>query len=296
MPLVMGGGFVGILNLHPSEGSRPITLGQLKTFRVFATAAASVVKVSSLLQALQTSNVALEERVAGRTAQLERANQDLEAFSYSVSHDLRAPLRTIDGFTRLVLEDFAASIPDTAKRSLDSVCRATQRMNELIDALLELSQVTRKPLSSERVDMRTLALEVIEELAGEHKTRDVEVVVGALPACNGDRALLHQVFFNLLANAFKFTRQRARTKIEVDSANAGREVTYYVRDNGSGFDSARASRLFDPFQRLHAASDFEGSGIGLSIVQRIVTRHGGRVWAEAKVDQGATFCFSLPRA
>jgi PAS domain S-box-containing protein len=246
-------------------------------------------------------NVALEERVAQRTAELEAANRDLEAanrdleaFSYSVSHDLRAPLRTINGFSQALLEDFGAALPEDAQRYLTTIRTGGLRMGQLIDDLLAFSRLGRKPLKQRNVDVVALVRDCLEELGLPLRSEATEVVLGELPPCIGDPSLLRQVFLNLLSNAFKYARHRRPARIEIGSSvdSTGR-VVYFVRDNGTGFDMTYAHRLFKVFQRLHREEDFDGTGVGLAIVKRIVLRHGGKVWAEAAPDQGATFSFTL---
>jgi two-component system sensor histidine kinase/response regulator len=243
---------------------------------------------------LRLENAALEKRIRERTAELEVANGELEAFSYSISHDLRAPLRHIDGFATLLVEKYAAEIPADAKRLLDVVSGETRRMGLLIDDLLRFSRLGREPLLKQSLNTSELFREVLNELEREHAGRTVETRFGELPNCQGDRALLRQVVVNLLSNAFKFTKQREKAVIEIGGRFQEQERIYFVRDNGAGFDMQYAKRLFGVFQRLHSGDKFEGTGVGLSIVQRIIVRHGGRVWAEAVVDQGATFYFTLP--
>jgi signal transduction histidine kinase len=240
-------------------------------------------------------NEQLEERVTERTAELEAANQELEAFSYSVSHDLRAPLRAMDGFSRIVLEDYAASLPNEAQRYLSLLRQSAQDMGQLVDDLLAFSRLGRQPLSKRRVAVGPLIQESLRTLENEQKGRRIELKVQDLPDCIADPVLLRQVFINLLSNSLKFTRRRDPARIEIGTLRSERkgEVTYFVRDNGAGFDMQYADKLFGVFQRLHRAEDYEGTGVGLAIVQRIVQRHGGRVWAEAEVDNGATFFVTL---
>lgn len=236
---------------------------------------------------VRRSHAESEDRVRERTAELEAANKELEAFSYSVSHDLRAPLRAIDGFSRIVVRDYAAALPAEARDYLADVRRNAQRMGRLVDDLLAFSRLGRKPLRAEEVDMTALVRQCLAE-AGPPPGADVRVA--DLPAGRADPALLKQVWLNLLANAFKYAGKRETVVVEV-GARAG--PTYYVRDNGVGFDMRYAPKLFGVFQRLHKAEDYEGTGIGLALVQRIVHRHGGRIWAEAEPDRGATFFFTL---
>jgi light-regulated signal transduction histidine kinase (bacteriophytochrome) len=237
----------------------------------------------------------LEEEVAARTEQLQAANKELEAFAYSVSHDLRVPLRAIDGFSRIVIDDYRDKLDDEGKRLLGVVRDNVQRMAQLIDDILALSRTGRAEMAVTPVDMAALAQAVVDELKPAMEGRAITVTIGDLPAVEGDRNLLRQVFINLLANAIKFTRPRTHAVIEIGGHTEGAEHVYYVRDNGVGFDMQFAQKLFGAFQRLHGVDEFEGTGIGLAIVKRIVTRHGGRVWADAVVDQGATFQFSLPQ-
>ena len=236
----------------------------------------------------------LEIRVAKRTAQLEAANQELEAFSYTVSHDLRAPLRAIDGFSSILLDDYADKLDDDGKRLLKVVRDNTTRMGQLIDDILRFSRTSRLEINYSEIDMAGLAHAVVAELQPAIDGSKLQVEVDAIPPATGDRAMLHQVFVNLLSNAIKFSSFRETASIRVGGFVEGEQNIYYVRDNGVGFDMQYADKLFGVFQRLHAANEFEGTGIGLAIVKRIVTRHGGRVWAEGKINEGATIYFSIP--
>jgi PAS domain S-box-containing protein len=238
-------------------------------------------------------NADLENRVAQRTADLEAANKELEAFSYSVSHDLRAPLRAVDGFSQALLEDYGAQLPEGGQRYLRTIRRGAQTMGMLIDDLLAFSRLSRAPLQTREVNVQQMAADILDELAGQIEGRQVEVRLNELPPCKGDPALLKQVWINLLSNAFKYTRQRESAVVEIGFDPHLSGGSYYVRDNGAGFDMRYVDKLFGVFQRLHRAEDFEGTGVGLAIVQRIVQRHGGRVWADAAVDRGATFHFTL---
>ena len=238
-------------------------------------------------------NAELEQRVVERTAQFEAANKELEAFSYSVSHDLRAPLRAINGFAEIVLEDFGPQLPEEGRRYLERIRNGGQRMGELIDNLLAFAQLSRQSLHRQSVDTVKLVQNVLDELKPQREGRQVELRIGNLPTCHGDRALLKQVWVNLLSNAIKYTRKRAAAVVEIGGARENGGTVYFVRDNGAGFDMQYVHKLFGVFQRLHRADDFEGTGVGLAIVQRIVHRHGGRVWAEAEVNRGATFHFTI---
>jgi two-component system cell cycle sensor histidine kinase/response regulator CckA len=240
-------------------------------------------------------NEELEQRVQNRTAQLEAANQELESFSYSVSHDLRGPLRAIDGFSRILLKDHADHLDAEGQRLLDIIRANTRDMGQLIDDLLAFSRLGRREMQVADLDMETLVQNVVRELQDTFGDRTVQWDLKPLPASRADRALIRQVWVNLLGNALKFRRPRESAVIEVGCRNAADEEVYYVKDNGVGFDMKYASKLFGVFQRLHRFEEFEGTGVGLALVQRIVQRHGGRVWAEGQVNGGATFYFSLPR-
>lgn len=247
-------------------------------------------------QQIQQLNADLEKRVLARTAELEAANRELEAFSYSVSHDLRAPLRAVDGFSQAVLEDFGPQLPAAGLRQLKVIRESAQRMGNLIDDLLAFSRLSRQQLEKQPVDMTRLVRSVLEDFATECGERRIEISVGDLPACEGDPHLLRQVLINLVSNALKYSRKRAHARITIGCQTAERPPVYYVRDNGSGFDMRYAGKLFGVFQRLHRAEDYEGTGVGLAIVQRIIHRHGGRIWADSAVDSGATFFFTLEGA
>ena len=240
-------------------------------------------------------NEELEQRVQSRTAQLEAANQELESFSYSVSHDLRGPLRAIDGFSRILLKDHADRLDAEGQRLLDIIRANTRDMGQLIDDLLAFSRLGRREMQAADLDMGALVQNVVRELQDTLGDRTVQWDLKPLPGSRADRALIRQVWVNLLGNALKFTRPRESAVIEVGCRSAADEEVYYVKDNGVGFDMQYAPKLFGVFQRLHRYEEFEGTGVGLALVQRIVQRHGGRVWAEGQVNGGATFYFSLPR-
>jgi PAS domain S-box-containing protein len=237
----------------------------------------------------------LENRVAERTAQLEAANKELEAFSYSVSHDLRAPLRAIDGFSKILQEENLAKADEDTVHLLDGIQKNAKRMAQLIDDLLQFSRITRSSIVSAEVNLEELFRTVYEEQKAIQPARQVEITVHKLPVVKGDNAMLRQVVENLISNALKYSRGRDVSKIEVGAREEKDDYVIYVKDNGVGFDMRYADKLFQVFQRLHSDKEFEGTGVGLAIVQRIVTRHGGRIWAEAESGKGATFFFTLPK-
>jgi PAS domain S-box-containing protein len=238
-------------------------------------------------------NSELEQRVIERTEQLEAANKELEAFSYSVSHDLRAPLRAVDGFSQAVLEDYGPQLPEACRQDLQTIRNGAQKMGQLIDDLLTFSRLSRLPLSKSDVDTGKLVRSVLGELNYKQKGRQIDVRIAELAPCQADPALLKQVWVNLLSNALKYTGKREAAVIEIGCTREKGQNVYFVRDNGTGFDMQYAHKLFGVFQRLHRAEDFEGTGVGLAIVQRVIHRHGGRVWAESTVNCGATFYFTL---
>jgi len=234
------------------------------------------------------------ELAQAKTVELSALNKELEAFSYSVSHDLRAPLRAVVGYARMLEEDHAPRLDEEGKRLLDVVSGEAGRMGELIDDLLDFSRLGRKPLQVQPLDMTALARDVAARLTANHATVPVTVAIGELPATQGDRALLHQVWANLIGNSVKYSSVRESPRISISGVTEGGEQVYRVEDNGVGFDMNYADKLFGVFQRLHSQEEFPGTGVGLAIVQRVINRHGGRVWAEGRVGEGATFYFSLP--
>ena len=238
-------------------------------------------------------NADLEKRVKERTAQLESANRELEAFSYSVSHDLRTPLRAIDGFSQVVVDRFGPLLPDEGRRYLQTIREGAQKMGALIDDLLSFARLNRQAITKRPFDAAKLVQGVLEELGSPWPDRQVAIRVGELRECAGDQALLKQVWVNLLSNALKYTRKRSPAQIEIGCLKIEGIETFFVRDNGTGFDMRYAGKLFGVFQRFHRAEDYEGTGVGLAIVQRIVHRHGGRIWAESTLGKGSTFFFTL---
>jgi signal transduction histidine kinase len=284
-------------------------------FAVWATIVASFFTVrrrteANLRQARETLQVEVEQRrrredeirklnqeLSKRAAELEATNKELESFTYSVSHDLRAPLRHMVGFSELLQRQASSLLDDKSQRFLRTILDSAKRMGNLIDDLLAFSRVGRAETIKAEVDLDQLVKEVVAEIRQDTKNRDIAWKIGALPVCNGDRSMLRLVVVNLVSNAVKFTRMRRPAEIEIGCVDLNKkEVEVFVRDNGAGFDMQYVDKLFGVFQRLHLAEEFEGTGIGLASVQRIIHRHGGKVWGEGAVDQGATFYFSLPKA
>jgi light-regulated signal transduction histidine kinase (bacteriophytochrome) len=240
-------------------------------------------------------NQELEQRVADRTAQLQAANSELEAFAYSVSHDLRAPLRHIDGFMQLLQKKVGDNLDEESQHYMGAISEAAQKMGRLIDELLSFSRMGRQSISFQQVDLRELVRGIMQELEPDAAGRSIDWHIGDLPIVRGDAAMLRIVLTNMISNAFKFTQHKQQACIEIGSLPGhSSEAVVFVRDNGAGFDMAYADRLFGVFQRLHHTDEFEGTGIGLANVRRIIARHGGRTWAQGEPDQGAAFYFSLP--
>jgi light-regulated signal transduction histidine kinase (bacteriophytochrome) len=236
------------------------------------------------------------EEIRRVNADLSASIKELEAFTYSVSHDLRAPLRHISGFSKILTEEFSANLPPDAHHHLERIEEGTRRMGLLVDDLLNLARVGRRDLSPQVAGLKSIVDEAIADLKPDSRGREIEWKVGALPYVECDPGLMKQVFLNLLSNALKFTRPRAKAVIEVGQEEKNGVPVLYVRDNGVGFSMKYVDKLFGVFQRLHRAEDFEGTGVGLATVQRIIQKHGGRIWAEAELDKGATFYFTLGNA
>jgi PAS domain S-box-containing protein len=243
---------------------------------------------------IQALNLELEQRVAQRTAQLESANKEMESFSYSISHDLRAPLRGINGFAQILLEDYASKLDDEGKKHCSRIMDSAIKMGQLIDNLLAFSRLSLADIDKSHLDMKKLIYSVFSEIADAKSQEHISLNVDELSDTYADSALIKQVWVNLLSNAVKYSSKREKGIITVSSGKENGMCIYCVKDNGVGFDMNNADKLFGVFQRLHSAKNFEGTGIGLAIVKRIVQRHGGEVWAESEVDKGATFYFSLP--
>ena len=239
-------------------------------------------------------NIGLEQKIIERTAQLEAANRDMESFSYSVSHDLRAPLRAINGFTQILMEDYEQELNPDAKDLLQEIISNSDKMGKLIDNLLEFSRIGNQSVSLVKVNVRELVDTIIKDLKAQDSDRKVKVTINHLEDVNADKNMIKQAFINLLSNAFKYSSKRKDAHIEVGSYQQNGHSVYFVKDNGAGFDMEYYDKLYGVFQRLHSTNEFEGTGVGLAIIQRIVTKHNGKVWAEGKVNQGASFYISLP--
>lgn len=265
-----------------------------KTVRVYGTFQ-DITEQKKTRDHIKQLNEELEERVVERTAQLEYANKELESFSYSVSHDLRAPLRSINGYANALIEDYAPKLDDDGKRMLGIVINSARRMGQLIDDLLAFSRLGRQTLSKIEINMDDFVKQIMDELIGEENGRDIVYEIKPMGKVLADTAMIRQVWINLLSNALKYSQKKEKSIIEVGIlSNNGEQKTFYVQDNGAGFDMAYRNKLFGVFQRLHKVSEFEGTGVGLALTKRIIDKHGGQIWAEAKLDKGATFYFSLP--
>jgi GAF domain-containing protein len=293
VPLSLGGRVIGVINL---ESARPAAYSEADE-RLLVTIAGQLATAIERLRVeaeLRRLNAELEGRVQERTAALQAANAELEAFTYSVSHDLRAPLRALDGFSHVLLENYGGGLDADGRHYLERVRQAGERMTQLIDDLLRLSRITRAELRREPVNLAALARAVTAELHSAHPGRQVEVAIADGLTASGDARLLRVALENIFSNAWKFTRQRAQARVEMGVLPGDDTPIYFVRDNGAGFNMAYADKLFGAFQRLHSAEEFPGTGVGLAITQRIIVRHGGRVWAESAVDRGTTLFFTLP--
>jgi signal transduction histidine kinase len=245
-------------------------------------------------RSLKESNADLEKRVAQRTVELEASNKELESFSYSVSHDLKAPLRAINGFTEILVKKYAANIDDKGKEIASIIVANAKKMGQLIEDLLEFSRIGRKELKMGDVSMNEIVRQVIDETKNSNKDRHIELDIEKLPDVHGDRNLLTQVWTNLISNAFKYTGHKGDARIKIGFFIKDDEYVFYIKDNGAGFDMKYQDKLFKVFQRLHGSDEFEGTGVGLANVNRIISKHKGRVWAEGQVGEGAIFYFSLP--
>jgi two-component system sensor histidine kinase/response regulator len=226
--------------------------------------------------------------------QLETTNKEIESFSYSISHDLRAPLRAINGYSRIIGEDYSEGLDEEGKRLLTNIQSNVRNMGALIDDLLAFSRLGRKEVQKTKIDNAVMVNSIVNEI-NSHNNSFVDIKISDLPVSYADHALLRQVWINLISNAIKYSGKKEHPVVEIGSTEAENEITYYVKDNGAGFNMQYVNKLFGVFQRLHSPNEFEGTGIGLAIVQRIISKHGGRVWAEGIVDEGATFYFTLPK-
>jgi light-regulated signal transduction histidine kinase (bacteriophytochrome) len=255
--------------------------------------AESILHLVAIRSAAELERRDAEEEIKRRADQLEAANKDLESFSYSVSHDLRAPLRAIDGYSRMILKKQGDQFDEDTKNKFNVIRGNVLMMSQLIEDLLAFSRLGKGQLSTVKIDMISLVVDVCNELQGHNPDRRIDFKIVTVPVGMGDRSLIKQVFVNILSNAIKFTRSRETAIIEVGGYEKGNEIVYYVRDNGIGFDMKYNEKMFGVFQRLHSDAEYEGTGIGLALVQRIIHRHGGRVWAEGEVGIGSTFYFTL---
>lgn len=281
--------------LHQEYGSGTKFLSALNGMNSFMDIAMSIIGEAYLLekkQIIQRINKQLEQKVIERTEQLEAANKELEAFTYSVSHDLRAPLRAINGYALMLHEDYETKLDDEGKRLIDTIRHNTIKMGTLIDDLLALSKLGRKELQNTKIQMNELVNNVLSDIAILFTNR-AEVQIGKLHDVKADYSLLYQVMFNLISNAIKYSSKETKPVIEIFSEEKNGDIIFSVKDNGVGFDMRYYDKLFGVFQRLHRQNEFEGVGVGLAIVQRIIAKHGGKVWAEGKVNEGAQFNFSL---
>ena len=274
-----------------------ISARDLPYFFIFVIWAAIVASFSAVRRRIEGNLLQARQQLARRADDLEAANKELEAFSYSVSHDLRAPLRHIAGYAELLQKHASSSLDDKSNRYIRIVLESSKRMGNLIDDLLGFSRIGRAETKKTTVDLAQLVREAVAELGQDTAGREIAWKIGPLPLCYGDRSMLRLVLVNLVSNAVKFTRMRSRAEIEIGSTVAkDDQIEVFVRDNGAGFEMQHANKLFGVFQRLHRPEEFEGTGIGLATVQRIIHRHGGKVRAEGAVDRGATFYFTIPRA
>ncbi len=301
VPLFVSDDPVGVLGTYTFHQKRDFTEADIEHLTTVAGTAAIALRNETLFATVQAqqqelSNWAaeLERRVEARTCELQQAVSDLEAFTYSVSHDLRSPIRTMAGYATLVLEEHGPELTPDATKFVKAIRSGALRLGQLVDDLLEFSRAGRRPLSRWTVDPRPLIEACLHDARAEMSGRSVDIVIGPLPNCYADASLLRQVFHNIISNALKYTRPCRETRIEIGGQIEDGRTVYYVRDNGVGFDMAHADRLFGVFQRLHSDERFEGTGVGLALVHRIVTRHGGSVWATSEPGHGATFYVALP--
>jgi light-regulated signal transduction histidine kinase (bacteriophytochrome) len=293
--IASNGETIGVLVLLGEEALQ-VGAASASIIDIFANRISVELERKAALEKIGELNTSLERRVAQRTAALSQSNDELEAFSYSVSHDLRAPLTAIQGFAALLLRHYTSVLDNSGQHYLQRIVEGSRRMGELIDGLLTLAHITRQPLQRRDVDLAALSSDSLRQLREGDPLRKVHFECTHSLNVTGDPRLLQALVHNLMDNAWKYTSRTSAARIEVGSLRIGNDVAYFVRDNGVGFDGAQSDRLFQPFRRLHDPKQFRGTGIGLATVARIVRRHGGRIWAEGRPDQGATFYFTLPEA
>jgi signal transduction histidine kinase len=296
VPMIAGGDLIGAISFGGEAG--PFPEEQKNIAQEVATQLAIAVNQARLYERVKHQAEDLEVRVRERTAELLAANKELDAFSYSVSHDLRSPLRAIDGYARMLEEDYGKALDAEGVRLLGVVRANSHRMGQLIDELLAFSRLGREPLRTRPVQLNELVKQIVDEIGADHNGRTIDFIIGNLGIADADPGLLKQALVNLLSNAIKFTRDNHPSIIEIgctSKTDLGEATTYYVKDNGAGFDMKYYDKLFGVFQRLHSNAEYPGTGVGLAIVQRVIHRHGGRVWADAKPGEGATFYFTLKR-
>jgi light-regulated signal transduction histidine kinase (bacteriophytochrome) len=296
IPLHFQGNVIGALTLYSHE-PKAFDSQQVALLEALAADLSYALEANSQDQARRSAEesiLKLNQDLTRQAKQLQMVNKELESFSYSVSHDLRAPLRAISGFSNILRTEYGPGLNPEMQHYLEIIDTSAQKMGVLIEDLLKFSRLSRQELAVRPVDMNALIREVVSELAPEMQNRQVELRIDELPACQADPALLKQVLINLLSNALKYSRRRPQAIIQVGSQELNGDRVFFIKDNGVGFNMRYAEKIFVVFQRLHSTDEYEGTGIGLAIVQRIIQRHGGRVWAEAEVDKGATFYFTLP--
>lgn len=296
VPLLNKGAIIGGLSGMGKVDGGSFSRRDLELLTVFANQVSIAIENASLFDEIGHLVDSLEERVEARTLDLITTNLELEAFSYSVSHDLRAPLRSIDGFSQALLEDYGASLDATASNYLKRICSNAQHMSQLIDALLKLSRLSRDEIVTEQINLSSLAEEIAARLQETEPERQVDFVIQPGLTAFADEKMMRVALENLLSNAWKYSSKQEHARIEFGvTENPDFGTCYFIRDNGAGFDMHLADKLFRPFKRLHANHDFTGDGIGLASVQRVIQRHGGKIWAEAKVNEGACFSFTLSK-
>lgn len=293
VPLISRDQIYGVLTLVLSDSGRLFDEGDLEFAKELARRATLAIENTKLYKKMQDSNAELELRVNKRTIELENINKELEAFSYSVSHDLRAPLRSIDGFSNKILKDYSHLFDDQGKDYFNRVMNSSRHMGNLIDDLIKLARISRIDMNMEEIDLSAIARSIVSELKESNPERRANISIQDDLIINGDRNLIHIALQNLLGNAWKYSKNKPETEIEFSTIQNEGQIIYFIRDNGAGFNMRYIDKLFGAFQRLHSLSEFEGTGIGLATVQRIIRRHQGAIWAESEIDKGTTFFFTL---